>query len=114
MVRWLRESLAQSTASSVTTPSAATYTFPAIADSYVAADFPTTNYGLSGTLRADARRTIVRICVYVSDISGTVTNATLRLYTTSSSSTGIQAQRVANQNWEEVLLRTRTRQPWVR
>ncbi len=93
---------AQSTASSVTTPSSGTYTFTTIADSYVAADFATTNYGLSGTLRADASpdyRSYLRF--NVNDLSGTITNATLRLFTTSSSSTGIQAQRVANQNWEE-------------
>ncbi|HEY9529470.1 MAG TPA: DNRLRE domain-containing protein, partial [Anaerolineales bacterium] len=93
---------AQSTARSVTTPSVATYTFTSIADAYVAGDFPTTNYGLSGTLKADGSpeyRSYLRF--NVNDLSGTVTNATLRLYTTSSSATGIQAQRVANQNWEE-------------
>jgi len=93
---------AQSTARSVTTPSVATYTFTSIADAYVAGDFPTTNYGLSGTLKADGSpeyRSYLRF--NVNDLSGTVTNATLRLYTTSSSSTGIQVQRVANQNWEE-------------
>src|SRR5215207_5638783 len=88
---------AQSTARSVTTPGVATYTFTSIADAYVAGDFPTTNYGLSGTLKADASpeyRSYLRF--NVNDLSGTVTNATLRLYTTSSSATGIQAQRVAN------------------
>ena len=93
---------AQSAARSVNTQSSATYTFTSIADAYVAADFATTNYGLSGTLRADASpdyRSYLRF--NVNDLSGTVTNATLRLFTTSSSSTGIQAQRVTNQNWEE-------------
>ena len=93
---------AQSAAKSATTQSAATYTFPSIADAYVAADFPTTNYGLSGTLKANASpdyRSYLRF--NVSDISGTVTNATLRLYATSSSSTGYQVNRVTNQNWEE-------------
>src|SRR5215207_2856696 len=88
---------AQSTARSATTPGVATYTFTSIADAYVAGDFPTTNYGLSGTLKADASpeyRSYLRF--NVNDLSGTVTNATLRLYTTSSSATGIQAQRVAN------------------
>jgi hypothetical protein len=93
---------AQSTAIPVTTQSTATYTFPTLADAYVAADFSTTNYGLSSTLKADASpeyRSYLRF--NVNDISGNVTSATLRLYTTSSSTTGIQAQRVANQNWEE-------------
>ena len=93
---------AQSTARSATTQSSAAYTFTAIADAYVAADFATTNYGLSTTLKADATpdyRSYLRF--NVNDLSGTVTNATLRLFATSSSSTGIQAQRVTNQNWEE-------------
>ena len=93
---------AQSASRSATTQSTAAYSFPALADSYIAADFPTTNYGLSGTLKADASpeyRSYLRF--NVNDISGNVTNATLRLFTTSSSSTGIQVQRVANQNWEE-------------
>lgn len=91
-----------STSKSVTTPSSATYTFGAIADAYVAANFATTNYGLSGTLKADASpdyRSYLRF--HVNDLSGTVTNATLRLYTTSSSATGYQVNSVANQNWEE-------------
>ncbi len=37
----------------------------------------------------------------MSDINGTVTNATLRLYPTSSSATGYQIRRVADQNWDE-------------
>ncbi|HEU4743934.1 MAG TPA: DNRLRE domain-containing protein, partial [Anaerolineales bacterium] len=93
---------AQSTARSATTQSTATYTFPSIADAYVAADFATTNYGLSGTLKADASpdyRSYLRF--NVNDIAGNVMNATLRLYTTSSASTGIQVQGVAVQNWEE-------------
>src|SRR5215207_654032 len=93
---------AQSVSKSATTQALATYTFPAIADSYVGADFATTNYGLSGTLKADASpdyRSYLRF--NVNDISGTVTNATLRLYTTSSSSTGYQVHRVTSQGWEE-------------
>jgi hypothetical protein len=93
---------AQSATKSATTQSTATYSFPALADSYIAADFPTTNYGLSSTLKADASpeyRSYLRF--NVNDIAGNVTSATLRLYATSSSSTGIQIQRVATQNWEE-------------
>src|SRR5215217_7018155 len=93
---------ALSTSKSATTQSTATYTFPALADSYVAADFASTNYGLSGTLKADASpdyRSYLRF--NVDDINGTVTNATLRLYTTSSSATGYQVKRVTDQAWEE-------------
>jgi hypothetical protein len=93
---------ALSVSKSATTQSAATYTFDSVADAYVGADFPSTNYGLSGTLRAVSSpeyRSYLRFVV--SDISGTVTNATLRLYPTSSSATGYQIKRVADQTWEE-------------
>lgn len=93
---------AQSAARSATTQSTATYTFPAVADAYVASDFATTSYGVSGTLKADASpeyRSYLRF--NVNGLSGLVTNATLRLYTTSSSSTGYQVRQVSSQNWEE-------------
>lgn len=93
---------AQSAADSVTTQSTATYVFPAVADSYVAADLATTNFGVSGTLKTDASpeyRSYLRF--NVGDIAGTVTNATLRLYTTTSATTGYQVNRVTSQNWEE-------------
>jgi fibronectin type III domain protein/calcineurin-like phosphoesterase family protein len=93
---------AQSTAKSATTPSTATYTFESVADAYVASDFPSDNYGSFVTIRALSSpeyRTYLRFVV--SDISGTVTNATLRVYPTSSSATGYQIKRVADQNWEE-------------
>jgi calcineurin-like phosphoesterase family protein/fibronectin type III domain protein len=93
---------ALSTSKSASTQSTATYTFDTVADAYVAADFPSTNYGLSGTIRAVSSpeyRSYLRF--NVSDISGTVTNATLRLYATSSSATGYQIKRVGDQTWEE-------------
>jgi hypothetical protein len=93
---------AQSTSRSATTQTTATYTFNSVADAYVAADFPTTNYSLSGTIRALSSpeyRSYLRFVV--SDVSGTITNATLRLYTTSSSATGYQIKRVDDQTWEE-------------
>jgi hypothetical protein len=93
---------AQSAARSVTTQATAAYTFPALTDAYVAADFPSNNYGLSGTLKADVSphyRSYLRF--HVNDISGAVTNVTLRLYATSSSSSGVQVQSVTSQNWEE-------------
>ena len=93
---------ALSTSKSANTPSTATYTFDSVADAYVAADFPSTNYGLSGTIRtlsSPEYRSYLRFVV--NDISGTVTNATLRLYPTSSSATGYQVKRVGDQTWEE-------------
>src|SRR6185295_17022382 len=64
--------------------------------------FPSTNYGLSGTVRAVSSpeyRSYLRFVV--GDVNGTITNATLRLYPTSSSATGYQIKRVGDQNWEE-------------
>ena len=93
---------AQSTAKSATTLSTATYTFEPVADAYVASDFPSNNYGSMVTIRALSSpeyRSYLRFVV--SDISGSVTNATLRVYPTSSSATGYQIKRVGDQNWEE-------------
>ena len=44
----------RSDCTSVTTPTSATLTFTPVADSYVAADNPSTNYGGATKLRADA------------------------------------------------------------
>ncbi len=91
-----------STSKSVTTQSTATYTFNPVADAYVAGDVTTTNYGRSATLKADGSPDYHSYLRFnVSDIVGTVTNATLRLYTTSSSATGYQVKRVTDQMWEE-------------
>ena len=93
---------ALSTARSAATQSTATYTFNSVADAYVAGDIPATNYGRSTILRADASpeyRSYLRF--HVGDISGTVTRATLRLYTTSSSAIGYQVKQVNSQSWEE-------------
>jgi hypothetical protein len=93
---------ALSTSRSATTQSTATYTFTPVADAYVAGDFATTNYGRSVSLRADASPVYQSYLRFnVGDLSGTVTNATLRLYTTSSSTTGYQIKQVTSQNWEE-------------
>ena len=93
---------ALSASRSATTQSTATYTFESVADAYVAADFPSTNYGLSGTVRALSSpeyRSYIRFVV--SDVNGTVANATLRLYPTSSSATGYQIKRAGDQTWDE-------------
>ncbi|HKG55405.1 MAG TPA: DNRLRE domain-containing protein, partial [Anaerolineales bacterium] len=93
---------ALSTSKSATTQSTATYTFNPVADAYVAGDVTTTNYGRSATLKADASPDYHSYLRFnVGDIVGTVTNATLRLYTTSSSATGYKVSRVNSQGWEE-------------
>ena len=93
---------AQSIVRSATTQSIATYTLNPMADAYVAGDLTGTNYGRSATLKADASpdyHSYLRF--HVGDVSGTITKATLRLYTTSSSATGYQVKQVASQGWEE-------------
>ena len=93
---------ALSTSKSATTQSTATYTFNPVADAYVAGDVTTTNYGRSATLKADGSPDYHSYLRFnVNDIVGNITNATLRLYTTSSSATGYQAKRVTDQSWEE-------------
>ena len=93
---------ALSTSASATTQSTATYTFSAIADAYVSASSTTSNFGLTNTLRADASPDFHSYMRFnVGDLVGTVTKATLRLYSTSSSSTGYQIKQVNSQGWEE-------------
>ena len=91
-----------STARSATTQSTATYAFAAIADAFVSGDATTTNFGGSAFLKADTSPTFQSYLRFnVGDVSGTVTKATLRLYTTSSSAVGYQIKHVNSQNWEE-------------
>jgi chitodextrinase len=91
-----------SASKSATTSPSATYTFAPVADTYVSGDFPTTNFGTSALLKADTTPVFQSYLRFnVGDISGTVTGATLRLYTTSSSAVGYQIKRVNNQGWEE-------------
>jgi hypothetical protein len=87
---------------SATTGSAATYTFTPVADAYVRSDAPTTNNGLVSSIKADASPDYHSYLRFnVGDISGTVTQATLRLYATSSSSTGYRVQSVTANTWDE-------------
>lgn len=93
---------ARSDPDSAATQSTAAYTFRPVADAYVAGDAAATNYGTAATLKADASpfyRSYLRF--HLEGLSGTVTQATLRLYTTSSSSTGYQVRGVIGQDWEE-------------
>jgi hypothetical protein len=96
---------AQSVSASTTTPNTAIYTFAPVADSYVAGDVTGTNYGTSATLKASATSDYHSYLRFnVGDISGAVTQATLRLYTTSSSSTGYLVGSVMSNTWDEAQL----------
>jgi chitodextrinase len=93
---------ALSAARSATTQSTATYTFAPVADAFVGGDTSTTNFGGSVFLKADTSPTFQSYLRFgVGDVSGTVTRATLRLYTTSSSAVGYQIKRLSSQGWEE-------------
>ena len=93
---------ALSASKSATTQSTATYTFNPVADAYVAGDFATTNYGTSALLKADTSPVFQSYLRFnVGDVSGTITKAILRLYTTSSSASGYQIRGVNGQSWEE-------------
>lgn len=90
---------------SVTTPplpSAGSVTFAAVADSYVDASKPTTNYGSAVTLRFDASPVVVSYLRFtVTGVAGTVSKVTLRLYANSSNSAGCSVASVADNTWGE-------------
>ncbi len=87
----------------VTTPAASgSVTVNPAADAYVNSSNDTRNYGSSTALRTDASpdlRSYLRFDV--SGVSGTVTQATLRIYANSSSSVGFDASVVSDLTWTE-------------
>ena len=81
--------------------SAGTQIFRAVADAHVSEAEPTRNFGSAAALKIDAkpvRRAYVQFSVQ--NVSGGVTRATLRLYTRSSSSAGIEIRGAAS-GWSE-------------
>jgi len=86
----------------VTTPpqGGTTLTLVPSEDSYVNEASPTTNYGASTSLRVDGSP-IVRSYLKVSIPAVAVTAATLKIYATSSSTTGIQAYASNGAAWTE-------------
>jgi parallel beta-helix repeat protein len=87
----------------VTTPAPPTsLTFNPKADSYVSASSPTTIFGSSSSLRVDASPVVDAYLRFtVQGVVDTVTKATLRLYATSTGTTGHQVSRVADNTWIE-------------
>jgi hypothetical protein len=76
-----------------------------VADVYVDPTFPSTNYGSSTQIRVDGSPTVRGYLRFtVSGLSGAVSKATLRLYANSSLSTGITANRVADNTWGEMTI----------
>ncbi|WP_299442025.1 DNRLRE domain-containing protein [uncultured Phycicoccus sp.] len=93
----------QSDPAVVQTPAPPTdFTFSSVADSWVDADNPGTNYGSSTSMRLDGspdRRGYVRFDV--SGVTGTVTSATLRVHANSTHAAGFRVETVTDNGWSE-------------
>lgn len=77
-------------------------TFTAIADAYISASTPTTNYGFATTLRADASPDIRSYLRFnVQGLAGSVTSAKLRIHASSASNQGYQIRAVSDNTWTE-------------
>jgi len=76
-----------------------------VADAYANEGSPTTNYGTSSTLRADATPLVRSYLRFnVQGLSGSITHVTLRIFTNSSSSAGYEVRNVADNTWTEATL----------
>jgi Zn-dependent metalloprotease len=79
-----------------------TFTFSPLADAYVNAGSPTSNYGSSTALRMDASPDLHSYLRFnVQGLSGPVTRATLRVYANSASSLGCTVHSVSDNTWSE-------------
>ena len=79
-----------------------TIVFTPVADTYVDAGVPASNFGTSATLRADGspdRHSYLRF--NVTGLSGTITSVKLRIYANSASSVGHDVRDVADDTWTE-------------
>ena len=92
---------ATATASSTPAP-VSSFTFTPEADAAVLSNRPTTNLGLSQQLSTDASPDIYSLLRFnVTGLTGSVANATLRLFVQSDSTIGLNALQVANSAWGE-------------
>ncbi len=84
---------------------ASTLVFNPIADAYVQSTYPTTNYGLATQNRVDGSPLVYSYLRFtVTGVSGTVTQATLKIYANSALASGYQAHRVASNAWVETTI----------
>ena len=82
------------------TPS--TFTFTPIADAYVNSGSPTMNYGTATALRADGSPDLHSYLKFtVTGLSGAPTQVILRLFATSTSTTGVTVTGVSDTSWGE-------------
>ncbi len=78
------------------------FTFNPAADSYVNAGAPSTNYGTSNQIRADASPIVNSYLKFnVQGLTGSIASVKLKLYANSSSGGGINVYGVSNTSWVE-------------
>lgn len=93
---------ASRTSSPTVTPNASTSTFTPSADEYVDSATPTINFGALTMLRVDSSPVMHSYARFsVSGLSGAVSQATLRLYANSTSTSGIGVYSEADNSWSE-------------
>ena len=87
------------------TPGPVTTPFAPVADSYVDASAPTVNHGTETQIRVDGSPVVRSYLRFnVTGLSGTVTNATLRVWANSAQTTGYDAYPVADNTWGETTI----------
>jgi parallel beta-helix repeat protein len=82
----------------------ASTTFVAVADSYVDAGSPSSNFGTAATIRADASPQRTAYLRFNVQGGGGAQPVTLKLYAHSSNSTGVQIRGVASTTWGETTI----------
>ena len=89
-----------------------TFTFTPAADAYVTAAIPNTNFGVSKQLRVDAAPIVTSYMLFnVQGVSGTIANATLRIYANSTSSKGCTIYGIPDATWNELGITYNTAPP---
>jgi hypothetical protein len=94
-----------STFTATATLPVSTFTFNPVADTYVNAGSPGTNYGTLTTLRADASPDVHSYLRFdVQGLTGTVQRATILVFANSSSTSGININSLSDNTWSESTL----------
>jgi hypothetical protein len=84
-----------------------------VADSYVDASHPSSNYGTSSQIRVDGSPDVNAYLRFnVTGGSGSVVSATLRIWATSAHSTGYDAYAVADTTWDETTITSANAPPF--
>ena len=93
------------TPSQTSTAASQQSTFIPVADAYVNEGSPTSNYGGITALRADTSPLVRSYLRFdVQGLSGTITRATLRIFTNSSSIAGFEVHNVTDNTWTELTI----------